>query len=146
MKSITIASAGTAILLALCSCGKIPSESLRLVGGGTEMIFVLADGAGAKREILIENPAALNIPAGLGGQLVEKAGVLNETVFKVVAGVGEPCTIPGEDLAPGTSCKIGIEYNGTRGETGTYVLEFGTRLQPRRARATFPIRSQTATE
>jgi hypothetical protein len=134
MRRIGVAGVFAATALAMSACGGPPPGAIRGVGGESEITFTLAEGAGAKKYIILEN-VSLSTPAELGESYIEEGGVPRaETVFKVIAGIKsgmiEPCKFPtkNEQLEKkGGNCIIGVEFvAATRGRTAKYVQEYGT--------------------
>lgn len=130
--------------LLAASCA-LPKGVLKVFpGGAEEMVFTAANNAGDKMEIKAENPASgPNIPAELGTANIMEGGVVAEGNFKVVAAAAEACTLPGEILNRGESCRIGVEFvSGARPRSATFRLKFGPRLENTAAEATMPVKSE----
>jgi hypothetical protein len=118
---------------------------VRGVNGETELVFTMAEGAGAKKYLIEENASAGTV-VELGKAFMEETGAGG--VFKVVEGKeigGVPmCAFPpeGDKLNAKQKCIVGVEFAvATRGETAKFVQEFGARTQ-NEARATIQVRSE----
>ncbi len=142
---ILAAGALATFLLTAGACTTIPKGVLKVFPGGEEeVVFKMANKAGDKIEIVAENPTnGPNIPAELGTASIKEGGVIAEGNFKVVAAKEESCTLPGEILNRGFSCRIAIEFvSGASPRSATFSLMFGPRLESTAAEATMAVKSE----